>query len=76
MSVEEKVAAHYGQSDMAAKILETAARMAAEKTGADAGRITARDLAPVDEFHIGGRQATDHFRAFTIVSTLCLTIPT
>lgn len=61
MSVEQKVAAHYGQSDMAAKILETAARLAAEKTGIDAGRITARDLAPVDEFHIGGIEATERF---------------
>ena len=61
MSVEQKVAAHYSQSDMAAKILETAGRLAAEKTGIDAGRITARDLAPVDEFHIGGIEATERF---------------
>ena len=61
MSVEQKVAAHYSQSDIAAKILDTAARLAAEKTGGDAGRITARDLAPVDEFHIGGLEATERF---------------
>ncbi len=61
MSVEEKVAAHYGRSDMATRILETAARLAAEKTGAEAGRITARDLAPIDEFHIGGIEATERF---------------
>jgi MPBQ/MSBQ methyltransferase len=61
MSDEQKVAAHYSRSDMAAKILETVARLATEKAGIDGGRITARDLAPIDEFHIGGIEATERF---------------
>ncbi len=60
MSVEEKVAAHYSQSDLAAKIIDAATRLAAER-GAETGSITARDLAPFDEFHLGGLEATERF---------------
>ena len=63
MSIEEAVAGHYGRSGLAERILATAARLAAEKTGDEGGRLAARDLAPVDEFHIGGIDATERFLA-------------
>jgi SAM-dependent methyltransferase len=51
--IEERVARHYARSDLEATIL--AALVA---SGKDPDRITASDLAPVDEFHTGGREAT------------------
>ena len=47
------VAAHYARGDLATRILDS---MAA--AGKDVDALTADDLAPVDEFHIRGRQAT------------------
>ena len=34
---------------------------ALEATGLDLEQLTLEDLAPVDEFHIGGREATESF---------------
>jgi ubiquinone/menaquinone biosynthesis C-methylase UbiE len=48
-----KVEAHYSHEDLGAAIL--AALVAA---GKDPDRLTPEDLAPLDEFHIRGRQAT------------------
>ena len=61
MSVEQKVAAHYSQSNLAVRILDAATRIAVEKGATEPVRITARDLAPFDEFHLGGLEATERF---------------
>jgi ubiquinone/menaquinone biosynthesis C-methylase UbiE len=53
MSIEERVAAHYGRSDLAAEILG-----ALERAGKDLDRLRSQDLAAVDEFHICGAEAT------------------
>jgi ubiquinone/menaquinone biosynthesis C-methylase UbiE len=58
MDVEREVATHYGDGGLGQRILDAlgAAGIAVE-------RLTLDDLAPVDEFHIGGRQATAEFVA-------------
>lgn len=53
MKTEEKVAQHYTRGK-----LEDAILAAARAAGKDAGQLTAADLAPVDEFHVGGLDAT------------------
>jgi SAM-dependent methyltransferase len=54
--VEARVAAHYGQPGLEKRILE-----ALVATGLDLDRLSAEDLAPVDEIHTGGRDATIAF---------------
>lgn len=56
MDVETEVARHYGRAGLAAAI--DAALAAGGRGGA---APTADELAPLDEFHIGGRQATVDF---------------
>ncbi|MEX1110155.1 MAG: class I SAM-dependent methyltransferase [Dongiaceae bacterium] len=56
MSIEKLVAAHYAHGALGDAILATARR-----SSADPDRLTLSDLAPVDEFHLGGIEATDHF---------------
>ncbi len=56
MNVERNVEQHYTQGALADTILDALRRM-----GKDPDRLTAADLTPVDEFHIGGRQATIDF---------------
>ena len=54
-TLENAVAEHYGAADLLSRIdsrLKTA--------GTDPASPTPEDLAPVDEFHIGGRAATQH----------------
>lgn len=53
-SPERAVARHYGDSTLLARILA-----GLEAAGADPNRLQPDDLAPVDEFHIGGRKATE-----------------
>ena len=55
---EEQVAQHYAHGALEAAILDALA-----KAGRDPGRLSPDDLAPVDEFHIGGRRATEEFAA-------------
>jgi len=50
---EETVNAHYSQKDVGENILE-----ALEKAGKDIEALTVEDLAPIEEFHIGGRKPT------------------
>lgn len=50
---EQAVARHYGDSSIEEKILG-----ALRATGKNVDHLTTDDLAPVDEFHIGGRPAT------------------
>jgi SAM-dependent methyltransferase len=52
-SVEATVAAHYAGAGLHQRIMERLA-----EAGVPAGKVTAEDLKPVDEFHIGGAQAT------------------
>ncbi len=54
-SEESAVAAHYGDADLLARI-----RGGLKAAGLDETALRAEDLAPVDEFHIGGREATVH----------------
>lgn len=50
---ESAVAQHYGDANLMARILT-----GLEAAGADLNRLQPDDLAPVDEFHLGGRKAT------------------
>lgn len=53
--IETAVAEHYGNGDLLARIVA-----GLEAAGADLDDLRPDDLAPVDEFHIGGRAATAH----------------
>src|SRR6266436_7431039 len=53
MKLEQSVARHYTHGSLEPAILE-----ALTAAGKDLDRLVPADLAPVDEFHIGGRQAT------------------
>ena len=50
---ESQVASHYTRGGLEETILQAVARM-----GLDPGRLNAIDLAPADEFHVGGLDAT------------------
>ena len=52
-SPDEDLTRHYAPGDLATAILA-----ALEKVGKDLGCLTPEDLAPMDEFHVRGRQAT------------------
>ena len=52
---ETSVSQHYTHGSLEAAILQ-----ALTAAGKDLDALTAADLAPVDEFHIGGREATEH----------------
>lgn len=56
--LEEQVAQHYAHGTLEKSILD-----ALKEAGKDLDHLTLADLAPVDEFHIGGRQATIDFAA-------------
>ena len=56
MPAEPKVALHYTHGNL----METI-RTALAALGKSVGTATVDDLAPVDEFHIGGRKATEEF---------------
>ncbi|HEC01014.1 MAG TPA: class I SAM-dependent methyltransferase [Sphingomonadales bacterium] len=56
MPNEKVVSEHYTHGDLLSDIETALIRQG--KTIAD---VTLEDLAPVDEFHIGGRRATEHF---------------
>jgi ubiquinone/menaquinone biosynthesis C-methylase UbiE len=53
MSSEAKIAEHYGRGRLEEMILAAVAR-----EGKDAENLTSGDLAAVDEFHVGGLEAT------------------
>jgi MPBQ/MSBQ methyltransferase len=53
--LEGAVAQHYGVADLTERILK-----ALTAAGIDTQRIAPEQLAPIDEFHIGGRAATVH----------------
>ncbi|MEN8133328.1 MAG: class I SAM-dependent methyltransferase [Pseudomonadota bacterium] len=54
-NIESTVAQHYGDEGLLARILA-----GLKAAGADLNRLQPDDLAPVEEFHIGGRKATTH----------------
>ena len=56
MTIEQTVAQHYTHGSLEAALLDGLRR-----SGKNADRIDPDDLAPGDEFHIGGRQATVEF---------------
>jgi len=56
MSFDKAVSGNYLHGDLLNAILA-----AITKLGKTVDRLTVEDLAPVDEFHIGGRLATGHF---------------
>lgn len=56
--LESAVSRHYGRGDIKSRILD-----GLRAAGADLGRLKLEDLAPVDEFHIGGRAATQYVLA-------------
>jgi len=58
MKLEQSVAQHYTHGS-----LEPAILAALTTAGKDLDRLVPADLAPVDEFHIGGRQATTDLAA-------------
>ena len=53
MTEDHPVASHYTRGDLATKILDAVAT-----DGVDTANMTIDDLAPYDEFHIRGREAT------------------
>lgn len=52
-SIQREIEYHYGQGNLLNSILD-----ALRKTGKNPARLKPSDLAPVDEFHIRGREAT------------------
>src|SRR5437899_11989095 len=58
MKAERAVAGHYGKSGLEEKILAALVR-----AGIDVNNMTSADLAPVDEFHVGGIDSTKELAA-------------
>jgi cyclopropane fatty-acyl-phospholipid synthase-like methyltransferase len=56
MPTQQDVSNHYTHGDLAAAI-----RSGIESLGKTINSVTVDDLAPVDEFHTGGRQASEEF---------------
>jgi ubiquinone/menaquinone biosynthesis C-methylase UbiE len=56
MLTQQDISAHYTHGKLIAAI-----RSGIESLGKTTDSVTIDDLAPVDEFHIGGRQASEHF---------------
>jgi ubiquinone/menaquinone biosynthesis C-methylase UbiE len=56
MEIEQAVAQHYAHGSLDETILNALAA-----AGKDPNHLTPKDLAPVDEFHVGGRPATIAF---------------
>ncbi len=54
-NIENTVIEHYNNGDLLLRILK-----GLEAVGLDLDNLSPHDLAPVDEFHIGGRKATEH----------------
>ena len=56
MATLQDISNHYAQGN-----LLNAIQRGLESLGKTTDAVTIDDLAPVDEFHIGGRQASEHF---------------
>jgi SAM-dependent methyltransferase len=55
MDVRELVTGHYGDADLAGRIVE-----ALREAGTDVGTLRVEDLSPVDQLHAGGAPATEY----------------
>jgi ubiquinone/menaquinone biosynthesis C-methylase UbiE len=58
MNTEDEVGKHYGRGGLQRALLEEI-----EKLGKDRDALTPSDLAPMDEFHLGGLGATEELAA-------------
>jgi SAM-dependent methyltransferase len=58
MTLQTDVAAHYGRDDLLSYLDDALRRL-----GKEPGGVTVDDLAPVDEFHTRGREATEELAA-------------
>jgi ubiquinone/menaquinone biosynthesis C-methylase UbiE len=56
MPTQQDISTHYTHGNLVAAI-----RSGVESLGKTIDSVTVDDLAPVDEFHTGGRQASEHF---------------
>jgi SAM-dependent methyltransferase len=56
MTTQQDISTHYTHGNLIAAI-----RSGIESLGKTVNSVTVDDLAPVDEFHTGGRQASEHF---------------
>ena len=56
MHIQQDISTHYTHGNLVAAI-----RSGVESLGKTIDSVTVDDLALVDEFHIGGRQASEHF---------------
>lgn len=56
MDIEQALVRHYAHGSLEAAVLD-----ALTAAGKDLNHLTPKDLAPVDEFHVGGRPATKAF---------------
>ena len=56
MTTQQDISTHYTHGNLVAAI-----RSGVESLGKTIDSVTVDDLGPVDEFHTGGRQATEHF---------------
>lgn len=62
--LEGRVAAHYSNPDLLAKIID-----GLKRSGADTERLSIEDLAPVDEFHTAGRITTHQALELTPITS-------
>src|SRR6266404_8810708 len=56
MPIQQDISTHYTHGNLVAAI-----RSGVESLGKTIDSVTVDDLGPVDEFHTGGRQASEHF---------------
>ena len=59
MSVEQQVSTHYTAGNLEQKILG-----ALRNAGKDPAQLNSNDIAPLDNFHLGGRQAIEDLSSF------------
>ena len=59
MSVEQQVSTHYTAGNLEQKILG-----ALRDAGKDPAHLSSDDIAPLDNFHLGGRQAIEDLSSF------------
>lgn len=63
MSVERQVSTHYTAGNLGQKILG-----ALRNAGKDPAHLSSDDIAPLDNFHLGGRQAISDLASFMHLS--------
>jgi hypothetical protein len=67
MPTQQDISTHYTHGNLVAAI-----RSGVESLGKTIDSVTVDDLAPVDEFHTGGRQASEHFIDQLGVTPICI----